>query len=72
MTHASFPATDAPWETACIQGMVADISASHTLVRQPLLKVSCPWRSPGQPCPALLHIHCAWEQHSSYNRVNED
>lgn len=72
MTRASFSATDAPWETACIQGMVADISASHTLVRQPLLRISCPWRSRGQPCPALLHIHCAWEVHRSCSRVNED
>lgn len=54
MTRASFSATGAPWERACSQGMVADISASHTLVRQPLLRVSCPWRSRGHPCPALL------------------
>lgn len=72
MTRASLSATDAPWETACIQGTVAGISASHTLIRQPLLRISCPWRSWSQPCPALLHVHCAWEVHSPCSRVNED
>lgn len=49
---ASVSATDAPWEPPWIQSMITGIPASHTAVRQPLLKVSCAWRSRAPPCPA--------------------
>lgn len=46
---------DAPWEPAWVQSIIAGITTSHAyaVVGQPLLQVSCAWRSQACPSPAM-------------------